>query len=191
MGIARGGHRPDDPKASRGGNASSSYGRARIGRATIVPAVADSSQQVQDSFQKQPDVTVLLRVKGSAAPSATAIFRTSLNFALFPDQEWHWAIVKAKGIRPPTLPVTMTQPADEPLPAHHDSGTGAVARESFIVESVFTEAGRRDPLTRSASQNVFRENPVQHVNSACPVKHEPCKLWHAKLNLNSTQKDRR
>ena len=106
------------------GNASSSYGRARIGRATIVPAVADSSQQGQDSFQKQPDVTVLLRVKGSAAPSTTAIFRTSLNFALFPDQEWHWAIVKAKGIRPPTLPVTVTQPAGEPLPALHDSGTG-------------------------------------------------------------------
>ncbi|HZW96436.1 MAG TPA: hypothetical protein VFF64_26060 [Candidatus Eremiobacteraceae bacterium] len=110
------------PEAS---NASSSlrYGRARIGRATIVPAVADASQQGQDSFQKQPDVTVLLRVKGSAAPSATAIFRTSLNFALFPDQEWHWAIVKAKGIRPPTLPVTIAQPAGDPPPALHDSGT--------------------------------------------------------------------
>jgi hypothetical protein len=104
------------------GNASSSlgYGRATIGRARIVPAVADVSQQVQDSLQKQPDVTVLLRVKGSAAPSATAIFRTSLNFALFPDQEWHWAIVKAKGIPPPTVPVTIAQPAGEPLPALRD-----------------------------------------------------------------------
>lgn len=102
------------------GNASSS---SRYGRARIVPAVADTSQQVQDSFQKQPDVTLLLRVKGSAAPSATAIFRTSLNFALFPDQEWHWAIVKAKGIPPPTVPVTITQPAGEPRPALHDSGT--------------------------------------------------------------------
>jgi hypothetical protein len=53
-----------------------------------------------DPAQKQPDVTVLLRVKGAAAPAATAIFRTALNFALFPDQEWHWAIVKAKGIPP-------------------------------------------------------------------------------------------
>jgi hypothetical protein len=50
--------------------------------------------------QKQPDVTLLLRVKGSAAPSATAIFRTPLNFSLFPDQDWHWAIVRAKGIPP-------------------------------------------------------------------------------------------
>ena len=69
--------------------------------ARIVPAVAGSSErQVQDSSQKQPDVTLLLRVKGSAAPSATALFRTSLNFAMFPDQEWHWAIVRAKGIPP-------------------------------------------------------------------------------------------
>jgi hypothetical protein len=102
------------------GNASSLM---RYGQARIVPAVADVSQQGQDSFQKQPDVTLLLRVKGSAAPSATAIFRTSLNFALFPDQDWHWAIVKAKGIPPPTLPVTITQPAGEPRPALHDSGT--------------------------------------------------------------------
>ncbi|MGB2604423.1 MAG: hypothetical protein WBC78_12570 [Candidatus Sulfotelmatobacter sp.] len=111
--------RPEAGNAS----SSSSYGRARIGRATIVPAVEDASQQVEDSFQKQPDVTVLLRVKGSAGPSATAIFRTSLNFALFPDQEWHWAIVKAKGIRPQTLPVTITQHAGEPPPTLHDSGT--------------------------------------------------------------------
>jgi hypothetical protein len=72
-----------------------------FGSARIVPAVAGGSErQVQDSSQKQPDVTLLLKVKGSATPTATAIFRTSLNFAMFPDQEWHWAIVKAKGIPP-------------------------------------------------------------------------------------------
>jgi hypothetical protein len=101
------------------GNASSSSG---YGQARIVPAVADVSQQGQDSFQKQPDVTLLLRVKGSAAPSATAIFRTSLNFALFPDQDWHWAIVKAKGIPPQNQPGTVTQSErpGELLPALRD-----------------------------------------------------------------------
>jgi hypothetical protein len=79
------------------------------GQGRIIPAAGILVEQ--DSFQKQPDVTLLLRVKGSAAPSATALFRTSLNFALFPDQEWHWAIVKAKGIPPPqTFPdPTLTQ----------------------------------------------------------------------------------
>jgi len=82
------------------------------GPARIVPAVAGgSAQQLQDSYQKQPDITVLLRVKGSAAPAATALFRTQLNFALFPDQEWHWAIVRAKGVPPPPVPDTaITQP---------------------------------------------------------------------------------
>jgi hypothetical protein len=85
------------------GDASASYGKARI-----VPAAAGvGTQPPQDSSQKQPDVTVLLRVKGSAAPTATALFRTQLNFALFPDQEWHWAIVRAKGV-PPPRPATET-----------------------------------------------------------------------------------
>ena len=91
---------------SEPGEVSSSYGQARM-----VPAVANLISQ-RDSYPKQPDVTLLLKVKGSAAPSATALFRTALNFALFPDQEWHWAIVKAKGIPPQTMSVevTTTQP---------------------------------------------------------------------------------
>lgn len=91
-------------KRSEPGDTASNYGQARI-----VPAAAGGlPQQTQDSFQKQPDVTLLLRVKGSAAPSTTATFRTPLNFALFPDQEWHWAIVKAKGIPPQTAPDAAT-----------------------------------------------------------------------------------
>ena len=99
-----------------------SYGPARI-----VPAVAGASApQVQDSVQKQPDVTVLLRVKGSAPPSATALFRTQLNFALFPDQEWHWAIVRAKGV-PPQIPpdvatMQLVQGAGQLPPAPPDAG---------------------------------------------------------------------
>jgi hypothetical protein len=78
-----------------------SNARSRQEPAPIVPAEGGgSAQAVEDSHEKQPDVTVLLRVKGSAAPSATALFRTQLNFALFPDQEWHWAIVKARGVPP-------------------------------------------------------------------------------------------
>lgn len=94
-------------RRSEGASSASSFGRARI-----VPAAADASQ---DSYEKQPDVTLLLRVKGSAAPLTTAVFRTSLNFALFPDQEWHWAIVKAKGV-PPVVPqeMLMQVPVDAP-----------------------------------------------------------------------------
>jgi hypothetical protein len=68
------------------------------GQAHITPAA--SGRSPNDSSQKPPDVTVLLKVKGSAAPAATALFRAQLNFALFPDQEWHWAIVRARGVPP-------------------------------------------------------------------------------------------
>jgi hypothetical protein len=93
-------------KRTEPGDTSSNFGQLRI-----VPAAAGGFPQLKDSFQKQPDVTLLLHVKGSAAPSTTATFRTALNFALFPDQEWHWAIVRAKGIPPqaPAEVMTMMQ----------------------------------------------------------------------------------
>lgn len=98
----------------------SSTAASSDGNAKAVPALDRTSIPAPDASQKQPDTTFLLRVKGSAAPAATAIFRTSLNFALFPDQEWHWAIVKAKGIPPQNAPVTTatatgTSPALQPI----------------------------------------------------------------------------
>jgi hypothetical protein len=94
-------------KRGEASEASSGYGQAQM-----LPAVAEGLVP-QESPQKQADVTLLLKVKGSAAPSTTALFRTSLNFALFPDQEWHWAIVKAKGIPPQSPPVEMTSSQPE------------------------------------------------------------------------------
>lgn len=82
------------------------------GGAAIVPAAVNSPDESgEESIGKRPDVTFLLHMLGSAAPSSTAVFRTPLNFELFPDQEWHWAIVRAKGI-PPQVPA---QPASAEL----------------------------------------------------------------------------
>jgi hypothetical protein len=71
-----------------------------FGHAHVIPAAEGEGRAVSEAAQKQADVTVLIKVRGSAAPATTALFRTQLNFALFPDQEWHWAIVKARGIPP-------------------------------------------------------------------------------------------
>ncbi len=109
------------------GDAASYYGQARI-----VPAVAGASPRpVQDPDQKQPDVTLLLKVKGSAAPSATALFRTQLNFALFPDQEWHWAIVRAKGVPPPAPPEEMVTPQPDPASGELAIPSAATAPQSL------------------------------------------------------------
>ncbi|MGA9041234.1 MAG: hypothetical protein WB421_11915 [Terriglobales bacterium] len=71
--------------------------------------------------EKHSDVTVLYHLKGSAAPSATIVFRSALDATLAPDQEWHWAIVQAKGVPPtPALPasaVLSTVPSLSTAPA--------------------------------------------------------------------------
>ncbi len=103
---------------------------ASYGLAKIVPTVISDTQPVQDSSQKQADVTILLHVKGSAAPTTTAIFRTPLNFALFPDQEWHWAIVKARGIPPQPSPDSLTAPeqvAGQFPPASPDAAAAQIS----------------------------------------------------------------
>jgi len=74
------------------------------GGAQVVPAVAqDVVAQDIDSAEKPSDVTLLLHLKGGIAPLATTVFREKLTAALGPGQEWHWAIVQAKGIPPSPL----------------------------------------------------------------------------------------
>jgi len=73
---------------------------AYFGSAKLLPAVAGDAQPAEKPAEKRSDLTLLLHLKGAAAPSATAVFREKLPSALGPDQEWHWAIVAAKGIPP-------------------------------------------------------------------------------------------
>lgn len=62
----------------------------------LLPAV----QEIPAATEKLPDTTLLLRLKGEAAPSATAVFEEKLGNILSPDQDWRWAILQAKGIPP-------------------------------------------------------------------------------------------
>jgi len=54
--------------------------------------------------EKRSDLTVLYHLKGSAAPSTSTLFREILGGNLNSDQDWHWAIVQAKGIPPQPKP---------------------------------------------------------------------------------------
>jgi hypothetical protein len=40
-------------------------------------------------------------MRAAAAPFAVTVFATPLNLEIGADQEWHWAIVQAKGYPPP------------------------------------------------------------------------------------------
>lgn len=76
-------------------------GAAAHGSGKLVPAVAKSAVQAPGKPAERPaDVTTLYRVRAAAAPATTTLFRTPLDSMIGPDQEWHWAIVEAKGYPP-------------------------------------------------------------------------------------------
>jgi hypothetical protein len=75
-------------------------GIADYGAAKLLPAVAEDPV----SSDKHSDVTLLLHLKGSAAPFATTVYREKLDASLDDGQEWHWAIIEAKGMPPVPVP---------------------------------------------------------------------------------------
>jgi hypothetical protein len=67
--------------------------------AKLLPAVA----AVTLPAEKRPDLTLLLHLKGSTAPFATTVYQGKLDATPDEGQEWHWAIIEAKGIPPTTV----------------------------------------------------------------------------------------
>jgi hypothetical protein len=67
---------------------------ARRGPARLITA----GETTRLLLEKQPDSTVLYHLKGSSAPASTTVFHENLATTLGQDQEWHWAIVQAKGV---------------------------------------------------------------------------------------------
>jgi hypothetical protein len=63
----------------------------------LVPAAIKDPSRVT---AKPADTTTLYRVRAAAAPATTTLFRAPLDAEIAPDQEWHWAIVEARGYPP-------------------------------------------------------------------------------------------
>jgi hypothetical protein len=69
--------------------------------ATLAPAVvANVPPESEVRPEKKPDVTVIYRMRAAAPPSAITVFSAPLNLDLASDEEWHWAIVQARGYPP-------------------------------------------------------------------------------------------
>lgn len=76
------------------------------GPVRLLPTVASDTPgaaPAAGSTEKRPDVTVLYHLKGSAAPFTTTVFREALGTQIGSGQDWHWAIVGAKGVPQPAL----------------------------------------------------------------------------------------
>lgn len=69
--------------------------------------------------EKKPDVTVIYRMRSAAPPFATTVFSAPLNLELAPGDEWHWAIVQARGYPSPTYAAhqQITAQSGQPDPA--------------------------------------------------------------------------
>ncbi len=50
--------------------------------------------------EKKSDLTVIYRMRAASPPKSTTVFTAPLNLDLAADEEWHWAIVQAKGYPP-------------------------------------------------------------------------------------------
>ncbi len=70
------------------------------GAGKLVPAASETTMVAE----KHSDVTTLHRLKGTAPPFLITVFKAPLTMTLGPDEEWHWAIIQAKGFPPDNLP---------------------------------------------------------------------------------------
>jgi hypothetical protein len=66
----------------------------------LVPA---SQETVIAGDEKHPDTTTIHHLRATALPATTAVFKAQLAVHLSPDEEWHWAILQAKGVPPAKL----------------------------------------------------------------------------------------
>jgi hypothetical protein len=66
----------------------------------ITTAAQTPSVPEKQSDTKQSDITTLYHLHAVAMPSSTVVYKAQLSVIPAPDQEWHWAIVQARGIPP-------------------------------------------------------------------------------------------
>jgi len=85
--------------------------------AKLLPVVAQDVAPDKDAppSEKRSDLTVLLHMKGSTAPLASTIYREKLDATVDDKQDWHWAIIGAKGIPPSTIAtdINTSSPAND------------------------------------------------------------------------------
>ncbi len=67
----------------------------------VLPSIAGGmTQDSEVRPEKKPDTTVIYRMRAAAPPWSRTVFSAPLNLDLGPGDEWHWALVQAKGYPP-------------------------------------------------------------------------------------------
>lgn len=103
--------------------------------------------------EKKSDVTVIYRMRAAAAPSTTTAFSTRLNVEIQPGEEWHWAIVQARGYPPQGYSGSLPQTAAQTV-AVPSSLSQPLLPEPLSAQPVETAAPLTvQPLPASLPQN--------------------------------------
>jgi hypothetical protein len=133
------------------------YGTAKL--LPVVPAIGD--QEADSRFQKRSDVTVVYRIRAAAAPAATTIFRAPLNMDIGPDQEWHWAIVQAKGYPPQASSVQTAQFSPRNVPEVTPDSTQGTDRQPVVSPAFLTPAAILDsPANPPSASSTLNQTPT-------------------------------
>ena len=91
-----------------------------FGTAKLLPALDESpAQDSGNRLERRSDATFLYRMRAAAPPSTVTVFRAPLNVEIGPDQEWHWAIVQARGY-PPERSHDSSSPVSSPMPVQSE-----------------------------------------------------------------------
>jgi hypothetical protein len=90
-----------------------------VGGDAVAPQTAGAATQpLETHSEKRPDLTIIYKMRAAAVPFTTTVFSAPLNLDLAPGDEWHWAIVQAKGYPPQSyVPSTSQTTAQTQEPA--------------------------------------------------------------------------
>lgn len=68
-------------------------------------------EQAEVRPEKKPDQTVIYKMRAAASPLAMTVFSAPINLNLDSGDEWHWALVEAKGYPPQNYAGTASESA--------------------------------------------------------------------------------
>jgi hypothetical protein len=107
-------------------------------------AVGDVAESIQSQVlqsqvrpERKPDSTVIYRMRAAASPTTTTAFSAPLNLKLAADEEWHWAIVQARGYPPQSYAGSLPPTTQASTPASVQPASAApLASESAPIGSL-------------------------------------------------------
>jgi hypothetical protein len=113
----------------------------------FAPAVADNPIDPSEiSSEKKPDMTVIYRMRAAAAPGSTTVFSAPVNENINPGDEWHWAIVQAKGYPPESYRASDTAAtANQEIPVTPIMPAALLSPEHATVSSATSESSAAAP----------------------------------------------